>query len=83
MAGPLNCCEGSAWVYELDLDSAHGFEFSLGKCDKCGKPWMAVFCGASSVSNYEKVTPEDAVRMKAVKPNEIKAFMRQWSAFLE
>lgn len=75
----LSCCEKASWVPELDLDHAGGFEFTLGKCDRCGTLWMHVYCTATSIGAYEPVNPSDAERMRALAPGlERKAFMRDW-----
>lgn len=83
-AGPrdttnLSCCNEASWVPEFDLDQAGGFEFMLGKCDRCGTPWMDVYCTATSIGAYEPVSPSDVERMRAFTPGpERKAFMRDW-----
>ena len=74
------CCRFSKWIPERDLDSASGFDFTLVKCSRCGKPWLSVFCTASSMSGYEPVTPEDAGSIRAIAdPYELKAFMKRWA----
>ena len=73
------CCQTPAWVSELDLDHAGGFEFVLGACARCGAYSMNVFCGASGISGFETVSVSDVERMKSLHPGpELKAFMRQW-----
>ena len=75
----LSCCKEAFWVSELDLDQAGGFEFMLGKCDRCGASWMHVYCTATSAGGYEPVSPSDIERMRSLAPGpERKAFMRQW-----
>ena len=76
----LNCCEKSSWVSEVDLAHAAGFEYLLGKCERCGAHWMNVFCVASGITGYEPVTLADAERMKSISDGrELKAFMRNWA----
>jgi hypothetical protein len=75
----LACCRNSSWVFERDLGSAGGFEYSLGKCGGCATPWMGVFSVASGVSGHEPVTPDDVRAIHAITDNrELKAFMRNW-----
>ena len=65
---------------ELDLDHAAGFEYTLGKCDRCGAHWMNVFCVASGISAYEPVNLSDVERMRSLPAGqERKAFMRRWA----
>jgi hypothetical protein len=76
----LACCGESAWIPELDLDHAGGFEFTLGKCGRCGAQWMSVFCVASGIGGHERVKPDDAGRMRSLPAGpERKAFMRAWA----
>jgi hypothetical protein len=76
----LSCCKSASFVSERDLDSAGGFDFTLGKCSSCGTPWMSVFCGASSVSGYEPVSDEDLAAIRRMTDRkEIKPFMRAWA----
>jgi len=73
------CCKKPRWRSELDLDSAGGFEFQLGKCRACGAYGMNVFCGASGITGYEPVSASDVEHMKSIPAGpERKAFMRQW-----
>lgn len=73
------CCKNPRWRSELDLDSAGGFEFLLGKCDACGAYGMNVFCVATGITGYETVTPSDVEQMKSIPAGpERKAFMRAW-----
>ena len=75
----LTCCEKSSWISERDLDHAGGFEYVLGKCDRCGAYWMSVFCVASGISGFEPVSSSDVERMKRIPAGpELKAFMRSW-----
>jgi hypothetical protein len=77
----LSCCEGSSWVSEIDLDRADGFELDLGRCNRCGTPWMSVWCAGSGVLAYEPVTGSDAERIRALTPGpELRAFMKAWVA---
>ncbi len=77
----LSCCEESSWVPERDLDHAAGFEYVLGKCRHCGMPWMSVFCVASGIGGYERVTPTDVEAINALRDaGERKEFMRGWAA---
>ena len=73
------CCKKASWISELDLDHAGGFEYMLGKCDRCGAYWMNVFCVASGISGFEPVSLSDVERMKSIPAGpELKAFMRNW-----
>ena len=75
----LSCCKEGSWVSELDLDHAGGFEFMLGKCDRCGAHWMHVYCTATSAGGFEPVSSSDVERMRALTSGpERKAFMRHW-----
>lgn len=73
------CCKAPSWISELDLGHASGFEYILGKCDRCGAYSMNVFCVASGMSGYEPVSLSDVERMKSIPAGlELKAFMRDW-----
>ena len=75
----MSCCANPAWVAELDVGAARGFDLMLGKCGACGTPWMNAWCVASSMGGYEPVSPADAEAMRAIKdPGELKQFMRRW-----
>lgn len=75
----LTCCKDSSWEPECDLNHAEGFDYLLGKCGRCGTPWMNVFCIATSRTGYERVTVSDAERMRSiVDARELKEFMREW-----
>ena len=75
----MSCCSNPAWVAELDVGSARGFDLMLGKCGACGTPWINAWCVASSMGGYEPVTPADAEAMRAIKdPAELKLFMSRW-----
>lgn len=78
----MNCCLPARlfprFVYERDLGSARGFDFDLGKCRFCGKPWLKAYCVASSMGDYEPISREDAEAVRGISdPNELKAFMRR------
>ena len=73
------CCAKASWTSELDLEHAGGFEYMLGKCDRCGAYWMNVFCVASGISGFEPVSSSDVAHMKSIPAGpELKAFMRDW-----
>ena len=73
------CCKDPSWTSELDLDHAGGFEYVLGKCDRCGAYSMKVFCVASGITGFEPVSVIDVERMKSLAGGpEQKAFMRSW-----
>ena len=75
----LTCCKKSAWVSELDVGQAAGFDYMLGKCERCGAAWMNVFCVATGMTGYEPVSVTDVERMKSIPAGpELKAFMRSW-----
>ena len=75
----LTCCEKSSWVPARDLGHAAGFEYILGRCDRCGSHWMNVFCVASGITGFERVSLPDVERIKSVPDGpELKAFMRNW-----
>jgi hypothetical protein len=75
----LACCKKSSWVSELDLGYVRGFEFILGKCDRCGTYWMNVFCVATGITGFERVSSTDVERMKSISTGpELKVFMRSW-----
>lgn len=78
MAQPT-CCKKPSWISELDLGHAGGFDFILGKCDRCGEYSMNVFCTASGITGFEPVSLTDRERMKSIPPGpELKALMRKW-----
>ena len=82
-ANHVACCTAARalpwWAPERDLQSASGFEYVLGKCRWCAKPWMHVFCGASGVEGYEPVTGDDVAAIRAIHDaKDLKDFMRRW-----
>jgi hypothetical protein len=79
----MSCCSNPAWVAELDVGAARGFDLMLGKCGTCGTPWINAFCVASSTGGYEPVKPADVEAMRAIKdPAELKQFMRRWVEYM-
>ena len=77
--GELTCCPASSWAPTRELGSAEGFECSLGKCLRCGTPWMNVFCVASGVTGFERVSPEDLQAIQALADGaELKRLVRHW-----
>jgi hypothetical protein len=77
--GEPTCCKGSSWVLERDLGHAKGFEYLLGRCSRCGAPSMSVFCVASGISGYERVTPDDVEAIRSIPDGpELKEFVRRW-----
>jgi hypothetical protein len=79
----LTCCLVArflpSWVPKRDLEHAGGFEYLLGKCRWCGTPWMKVYCTASSIGQFERVTSADVEAIGAIHdPRELKEFMRRW-----
>lgn len=76
----LSCCPNAEWLPELDLPQAAGFDFLLGKCARCGTHWMNVFCIPTSITGYERVSPQDVAAIRAMQnTQELKRFLRQWS----
>lgn len=76
----LTCCKDSSWVAERDLESAGGFEFVLGRCGRCGAPWMNVFCVASGITGYEPVKASEVEAIRAIADwAELKGYMRRWA----
>ena len=76
----LTCCQDPSWVLERDLGSAEGFEYLIGKCSCCGAPWMNVFCVASGITGYERVTPAEVEAFQSIRDGpELKSFLRRWS----
>ena len=73
------CCAGASWVAERDLDGARGFEFEVGRCARCGTPWMHAYCVASSIGGFEPISREEAEKLKALPADEVKAAMRVWA----
>ena len=75
----LSCCGDAVWVLERDLGQAAGFDYGLGRCGACGTPAMSVFCVATGISGFERVTPSDLDAIRAISGGPaLKAFMRQW-----
>lgn len=73
------CCADSSWVAERDLGSARGFEFDLGRCERCGTPWMRAWCMASSIGGYEPISRAEADELKALAWGpELTARIRAW-----
>lgn len=74
------CCSSFKWTFERDLGEAGGFDFALGGCASCGRPWISVFVPASQVTDYEPVAPKDLERMRALpEGRELAGFMRSWA----
>ena len=75
----VSCCKDSSWAFERDLGHAEGFEYAIGKCSRCGAPWMSVFCVASGVAAYERVTSADVETIRSLENGTaLKDFMRRW-----
>ena len=75
----LTCCEDSVWALVLALPSASGFEYVLGKCETCGAPWMNVFCVASSITGFERISPDDVEKILSTTDSaELKQLLRGW-----
>ena len=75
----LTCCEASSWVPERDLGHAEGFEYLLGRCARCGTPWINAFCVATGLGGYELVAPGDLATINSTAdPLELKEAMRRW-----
>lgn len=75
----LTCCKNPSWLPGQDLPHAEGFEYVLGKCSRCGTPWMNVFCVATGITGYERVTPDDVEAIRSIQDGpELKDFMRRW-----
>lgn len=76
---PPPCCANASWVAERDLGGARGFEFDLGRCGRCGTPWMRAWCVASSRGGYEPIARAEADQLKALAPGpELTARVRAW-----
>jgi hypothetical protein len=66
-------------VFERDLGHAEGFEYLIGRCRSCGAPWMSVFCVASGIAAYERVSPADVEAIRSLENGTaLKDFMRRW-----
>ncbi len=75
----MTCCPASTWVSERDLGNAEGFEYLLGKCGQCGTSWLNVFCVATGVTGYERITPSDMEAIRSISDDHtLKEFMRRW-----
>lgn len=75
----LTCCKDPSWASERDLGQAEGFDYLLGKCSRCGTPWMNVFCSATGVTGYEHVVASDVEAIRRIAGgSELKEFMRRW-----
>ena len=73
------CCPRPSWVAERDLDGARGFDFDLGRCERCGTPWMHAWCRASSMGGYEPITREEAERLRTLPEGpELSALVKAW-----
>ena len=77
----MTCCTDSSWVPQRDLGQAEGFEYLLGKCGHCGAPWLNVFCVATGITGYERVTPSDVEAIQSLPDGRgLKEFMRRWGS---
>jgi hypothetical protein len=75
-----SCCASFKWSLERDLGEARGFDFGLGSCASCGRPWVSVFVPASQGAGYEPVDLKDLERMRSLpEGRELKAFMKSWA----
>ena len=77
----LTCCSSPNWGPDTnDLGEAGGFDFLLGRCSSCSAHWLNVFCEASSITGYERVSDDDARAMLAAAPGpELKKCMKAWA----
>jgi hypothetical protein len=76
----MTCCEKPTWVPKRDLAHASGFEYLLGECGRCGAAWMNVFCVATSITGYERVTLTDVEAIRLIEDGPgLKAFMKRWA----
>lgn len=77
----LSCCEDPAWVAERDLPHAGGFDYLLGRCSRCGAPWLNVFCVATGVTGYERVQQADVQAIQSIQDMvQLKDYMRRWAS---
>ncbi len=74
----LNCCASPSWIAARDLGAASGFDYLQGICATCGAAWMDVFCVATGISGYERISPADAAALAAIDDQDLKSFMRDW-----
>ena len=75
----MTCCNDSSWSLQRDLGQAEGFEYLLGKCARCGTPWVNVFCVATGISGYERMTLSDVEAIQCIEDGpKLKEFMRRW-----
>lgn len=75
----FHCCPGAKWVRTKELGHADSFEFDLGKCSKCEKPWVHLYCVANHVTGFEPIKEEDLERLLSIEnENEFKDATRNW-----
>ena len=75
----FQCCSCAQWVRTKDLGHADSFEFDLGKCSKCEKPWIHLYCVANHATSYEPIKEEDLEKILSIENGkEFKAAMRNW-----
>ena len=75
----FQCCPNSEWIRTMDLGHADSFEFDLGKCSKCERPWVHLYCVANHVTGFEPIKQVDLERLLSIPRG--KAFndaMRIW-----
>jgi hypothetical protein len=77
----LNCCsKPQLSASKEELGSARGFEFTHATCTSCGAHWLQVYCVATSIPGFERVSDQDAKAMLAEHSvEEHKKIMQAWA----
>jgi len=75
----LPCCGGEA-RYVTELSHVYQFDLDLHQCENCGRYWVRAW--RMGIGGWEKVTPEDAEKMQALRDEELRDFMRGWAQYL-
>jgi hypothetical protein len=81
MSAVLNCCRTPRLSASKDgLGQARGFEFTHATCTSCGAHWLEVYCVATSVPGFERISDQEASAMLAEQSVEAhKALMKGWA----
>lgn len=73
------CC-GALARYVTELSHVYQFDLDLYQCGQCGRYWVRAW--RMGTGGWEKITAEDAEKMRALGDDELQAFMKEWARYL-
>jgi len=75
----MNCCDKQEWVYVSDAGHSDGCEYTLGKCNSCGKNLINLYVAASGTENVYVIVSQDFVsKINSLEGKALKKFMSDW-----